>query len=324
MNELSLVTDLKSEKTVTTKELAEVLGVDVSAVIKTVKRLNETSDVLPKFKQGQTPRYTEEQATLIKQEIQKHHNLASRQIDVELITVNEKGDIQTVSARELYEKLDLSERFSKWWDRFCSYGFEEGIDYFGGVYQKVQGNQYGGEQSLTDYAITIEMAKQICMLQRSEKGKQYREYFLQIEKAWNSPEMVMKRALQIAQKQVEEMKIRLLEQKPKVDFYDCVTGSKDTVDMKECAKVINFRGWGRNKIFELLRQKGVLDRGNQPYQRYCDMKYFRIIESKYILPTGEVKISLKTVVYQRGLDFIRKLIEKEENEHKKPLKLLTE
>lgn len=81
MNELSLVTDLKSEKTVTTKELAEVLGVDVSTVIKTVKRLNETSDVLPKFKQGQTPRYTEEQATLIKQEIQKHHNLASKQIN---------------------------------------------------------------------------------------------------------------------------------------------------------------------------------------------------------------------------------------------------
>ena len=168
------------------------------------------------------------------------------------------------------------------------------------------------------------MAKQICMLQRSEKGRQYREYFLQIEKAWNSPEMVMKRALQIAQKQVEEMKARLLEQKPKVDFYDCVTGSKDTVDMKECAKVINFRGWGRNNIFELLRQKGVLDRGNQPYQRYCDMKYFRIIESKYVLPTGEVKISLKTVVYQKGLDFIRKLIEKEEKEHKKPLKMLAE
>lgn len=70
-----------TEKLVTTKELATVLGVDVSTVIKTVKRLNETSDVLPKFKQGQTPKYTEEQATLIKQEIQKHHNLASRQID---------------------------------------------------------------------------------------------------------------------------------------------------------------------------------------------------------------------------------------------------
>lgn len=59
-----------------------------------------------------------------------------------------------------------------------------------------------------------------------------------------------------------------------------------------------------NDVEMLILQKGVLDRGNQPYQRYCDMQYFRIIESKYVLPTGEVKISLKTVVYQRGLDFI--------------------
>ena len=219
MNELSLVIDLKSEKTVTTKELAEVLGVDVSTVIKTVKRLNETSDVLPKFKQGQTPRYTEEQATLIKQDIQKHHNLASRQID----------------------------------------------------------------NVTTDTEMMMNIQRDFAWLVQKNKELQ-----------------------------------------AKADFYDCVTGSKDTVDMKECAKVINFRGWGRNKIFELLRQKGVLDRGNQPYQRYCDMKYFRIIESKYVLPTGEVKISLKTVVYQRGLDFIRKLIEKEENEHKKPLKMLAE
>lgn len=77
MNELSTV----AEKTMTTKELAEVIGVDVSTVTKTVKRLNETSDVLPKFRQGQTPKFNEKQATLIKQEIQKHHNLASRQID---------------------------------------------------------------------------------------------------------------------------------------------------------------------------------------------------------------------------------------------------
>lgn len=238
---------------------------------------------------------------------------------VELITVNEKDGVQTVSARDLYKALEITERFANWFERVCVYGFVEGQDFLGcKVFNTL------AKQELQDYVITIEMAKQICMLQRSEKGKQCREYFLQLEKAWNSPEMVMKRALQIAQKQVEEMKIRLLEQKPKADFYDCVTGSKDTVDMKECAKVINFRGWGRNKIFELLRQKSVLDRSNQPYQRYCDMQYFRIIESKYVLPTGEVKISLKTVVYQKGLDFIRKLIEKEENEHKKPLKMLAE
>lgn len=223
MNELSLVTDLKFEKTVTTKELAEVLGVDVTTVRKTVNRLEQGGEVLhylTKDKYGNDCFiYTEEQATLIKQNIQKHHNLASRQID-------------NVS---------------------------------------------------TDTEMMMNIQRDFAWLVQKNKELQ-----------------------------------------AKADFYDCVTGSKDTVDMKECAKVINFRGWGRNKIFELLRQKSVLDRSNQPYQRYCDMQYFRIIESKYVLPTGEVKISLKTVVYQKGLDFIRKLIEKEENEHKKPLKMLAE
>ena len=142
----------------------------------------------------------------------------------------------------------------------------------------------------------------------------------------NDVEMLIlqKRLTEYQDRRIAELTQIVEQQKPKAEFYDCVTGSKDTVDMKECAKVINFRGWGRNKIFEFLRQKSVLDRSNQPYQRYCDMQYFRIIESRYVLPTGEVKISLKTVVYQKGLDFIRKLIEKEENEHKKPLKLLAE
>ena len=122
----------------------------------------------------------------------------------------------------------------------------------------------------------------------------------------------------------ERQSKKLVEQAPKVEFYDCVTGSKDTVDMAQCAKVINLRGWGRNNIFQLLRNKGILDGKNQPYQQYCDRNYFRIIESKFVLPTGEIKISLKTVIYQKGLDFIRKLIEAEENEHVKPLSLRSE
>ena len=201
---------------VTTKQLAEVLKVGESTVKRAVDKLRPVLGEVIRNTQGGFL-FTEEQATLIKQDIQKHHNLASRQID-------------NVS---------------------------------------------------TDTEMMMNIQRDFAWLVQKNKELQ-----------------------------------------AKADFYDCVTGSKDTVDMKECAKVINFRGWGRNKIFELLRQKGVLDRGNQPYQRYCDMKYFRIIESKYVLPAGEVKISLKTVVYQRGLDFIRKLIEKEENEHKKPLKML--
>lgn len=106
----------------------------------------------------------------------------------------------------------------------------------------------------------------------------------------------------------EAQKQQLIEQAPKVEFYDDVAGSSDTIDMKEVAKVLNVKGLGRNNLFEKLRDKKILDRNNQPYQKYVDSGYFRIIESRYTLPTGEVRISLKTVVFQKGVDFIRKII----------------
>ncbi len=108
-------------------------------------------------------------------------------------------------------------------------------------------------------------------------------------------------------KAIEQQKI-IEEQTPKVEFFDDVAGSSDTIDMKEVAKVLNVKGLGRNNLFELLRNRKVLDRNNQPYQKFVDSGYFRIIESRYTLPTGEVKISLKTVVFQKGLAYIRKLI----------------
>lgn len=109
-------------------------------------------------------------------------------------------------------------------------------------------------------------------------------------------------------KQIESQKMILAEQKPKVEFYDDVTGSADTIDVGEAAKILNIKGIGRNNLFELLRQKNILRDNNQPYQKYVDAGYFRIIESRYVLPTGETKISLKTVVFQKGLDFIRKTV----------------
>lgn len=105
-----------------------------------------------------------------------------------------------------------------------------------------------------------------------------------------------------------ELKAIITEQKPKVEFYDAVTGSKDTTDMKEVAKVLNIKGYGRNKLFDFLRNKKVLDRSNIPYQRFVDCGYFRVIESKYQTPEGETRINFKTVVFQKGLDYIRKLI----------------
>ena len=118
-------------------------------------------------------------------------------------------------------------------------------------------------------------------------------------------EAAAKEELERLKAENEKQKSLLIEQQPKVEFYDDVTGSKDTIDMKEVAKILNIKGIGRNKLFEILRNKHILDRNNQPYQKYVDAGYFRIIESRFNLPDGEIKISLKTVVFQKGLDFIR-------------------
>lgn len=117
-------------------------------------------------------------------------------------------------------------------------------------------------------------------------------------------------ALMLAAKQAEEIEEKnklLLEQTPKVEFYNAVTGSEDTIDMRTVATVLNM-GIGRNKIFEVLRDKRVLDRKNMPYQKYIDLGYFRTVETQYTKSDGTNCINIKTVVFQNGLDFIRKTL----------------
>nr|WP_243157924.1 phage antirepressor KilAC domain-containing protein [Clostridium beijerinckii] len=103
-----------------------------------------------------------------------------------------------------------------------------------------------------------------------------------------------------------EKKVKVLE--PKGEFYDDVAGSKDSIEMGHVAKVLGIRGIGRNNLFALLRDKKVLDRNNIPYQQYVDCGYFRVLEQKYTVPNGETKINIKTMVFQKGIDFIRKKI----------------
>jgi prophage antirepressor-like protein len=116
-------------------------------------------------------------------------------------------------------------------------------------------------------------------------------------------------ALQLAADQarrIEQQERELLDAQPKVAFYDQVAGSKDAIDMKNAAKVLDI-GMGRTRLFAFLRESGVLMNDNTPYQEYIDRGYFRVIEQKYTKPDGETHINLKTLVYQRGLDYIRRL-----------------
>lgn len=121
-------------------------------------------------------------------------------------------------------------------------------------------------------------------------------------------------ALKLAYEQqlvIEEQKQKLIEAEPKVEFYDTVTGSDTTIDLGQAAKVLNYKGLGRNKLFQYLRDKDILMSGNTPYQKYVDAGYFRLIETTWNTPNNDSMIYLKTVVYQKGLDFLSKVIEKD-------------
>lgn len=229
-----------------------------------------------------------------------------------LITIN--NDSQTISARELHEKLNIGTKFATWFQRICEYGFIENQDYTT-CYPNLGSENHGG-QNMIDYDISMDMAKQICMIQRTPKGKEIRQYLIDLEKAWNTPEQIMARALTIAQQTIERRNIviKMLEadterMRPKEEFYDAVAGSKTAIEMTAVAKVLNFNGVGRNKLFEILRDERILQSDNIPYQKYIDNGWFRTIEQKYS-KDGETYINIKTLVYQKGVDGIRKILEK--------------
>ena len=118
-------------------------------------------------------------------------------------------------------------------------------------------------------------------------------------------------ALQLAADQarkIEQQNTQLLEQKPKVEFFDAVAESKDAIEIASVAKVLGVPGVGRNKLFEFLRNHKILMRNNQPYQKYVDCGYFRIIEQKYERPNGNTCINIKTLVYQKGVKYIQELL----------------
>lgn len=217
----------------------------------------------------------------------------------ELLTVN--TDTQTVSARDLHDALEATERFSVWIQRYIPH-FIEGEDFTSVRKLTVVNN--GAERELEDYSLTIDTAKHICLMSRTEKGKQCRQYLIDLEKAWNTPEQILARALKVADQTIASLSDKVAQMKPKAEFFDAVAGSEDAISMGEAAKVLNL-GVGRNDLFEFLRRKKILQSDNIPYQKYIDAGYFRTIEQKYTV-NDSVRINIKTLVYQRGLDYIRR------------------
>ena len=231
----------------------------------------------------------------------------------ELLKVNYDNDRITLSARELHEFLGIGTQYTKWFDRMSEYGFYENVDYQA-ISQKRLTAQ-GNETTYIDHEITLDMAKEIAMIQRSDKGKEVRQYFLELERRWNSPEAVMNRALEYSRKQVKALVEENKELKPKALFADAVSASNESILIGQLAKLIRQNGYeiGQNRLFGYLRENGYLikkgERYNQPTQKSMDLGLFEVKERTITNPDGSTRITLTTKVTGKGqVYFINKFL----------------
>lgn len=238
--------------------------------------------------------------------------------------INIDMDTQTVSARELHEKLNIGTAFKDWFPRMTEYGFVEGADF---NMLKIERVQMEGSREVrrevTDYNISVDMAKQICMIQRTPEGKAVRQYLIDLEKAWNTPEQVMARALKIANSTIDRLKesnrtllIDNERMRPKEIFADAVSTSHTSILIGDLAKLICQNGYqiGQKRLFQWLRDNGYLMKHgtsmNLPTQRYVEQGLFEIKESNVQNPDGSVRITKTTKVTGKGqIYFVNKFLQ---------------
>lgn len=238
----------------------------------------------------------------------------------ELIKITYNNDRPAVSARDLHDFLEVKTAYKDWFPRMCEYGFTEGEDFNPLKIERVQNE---GERmvarTVDDAVLTIDMAKELCMIQRNEKGKQARQYFLQIEKDWNSPEKVMARALQIAGDKLKRLESKVEADAPKVLFADAVSASKTSILVGELAKLLKQNGVdiGQHRLFRWMRENGYLIRRNgtdfnMPTQKSMDLGLFTIKETAITHSDGTVTVSKTTKVTGKGQQyFIQKFLGEE-------------
>lgn len=243
----------------------------------------------------------------------------------ELISINYDGEQPTVSARQLHKSLEISKRFSAWFET-NSQGFIENEDYTSVLTgTEVQNN--GGVQirELQDYSLSVDMAKHICLMSRTEKGKECRQYLIDLEKAWNTPEQVFARALKMADQTIAKLKdtnkslVEKIEaDRPKTIFADAVSASHTSILIGDLAKLICQNGYqiGQKRLFQWMRDNGYLmvsgSSRNMPKQKYVEQGLFEIKESNVQNPDGSVRITRTTKVSGKGqLYFVNKFLRQE-------------
>lgn len=219
------------------------------------------------------------------------------------------GEVQTVNARELHGFLEVGKQFSHWvQDRIEQYGFVENQDFVTFSQNGLKG------RPTVEYAVSLDMAKELAMVERTAKGKQARQYFIECErraKAAFDPDALLadprklRAALLNYSDKVVELEAKVQAQAPAVEFHQAVTEAINCQTVQEVAKVL---GTGPIRLYQFLREEGMLMANNLPYQRHVDAGHFRVIERNYIDQRGERHIYSKTLVTGKGLALIQRRI----------------
>ena len=231
------------------------------------------------------------------------------------VTLNDNHE-PVVSGRQLHEALDVKTKYADWFNRMIDYGFSENQDFL--LLKNEQQTGRGGHNKV-DHIIKLDMAKEIAMIQRTERGKQVRQYFIQVEKDFNSPEKIMARALLMADKKVHQLEAKIEADRPKVLFAEAVSASHSSILVGELAKLLKQNGvdMGANRLFNWLRAHGYLIKRNgrdwnMPTQKSVEMGLIRVKETSITHADGHITVSKTPLVTGKGQQyFINKFLNQE-------------
>ena len=245
--------------------------------------------------------------------------------NVELVPLGEELNIRTdengetlISGRELHESLKVKTKYKDWFPRMVDYGFTENVDFIAMAQKRATAQ--GNETTFKDHLLKLDMAKEIAMIQRTPEGKRIRQYLIQVEKAWNSPEKIMERALLIAKNNINRLEIENKAMKPKAIFADAVASSEQSILIGELAKLLKQNGinTGQKRLFEYLRENGYLIKRkgsdyNMPTQRSMELGIMEIKETVINNPDGTVRINKTPKITGKGQTyFVNKFLNPKE------------
>lgn len=230
----------------------------------------------------------------------------------ELMSVNYTQDEPTVSGRELHEFLEVKTKYKDWFPRMTEYGFIKNQDYTLVAQKRATNNPKNPMTDMMDHQITIPMAKELCMIQRSEKGKQARQYFLAIEKAWNTPEMIMSRALKMAEYKINHLEVensRLLVantvMQPKAEYFDELVDRNLLTSFRDTAKELKVQ----EKIFiQFLLDRKYIYRDRKGKLKPYAEKNDQLFELKEARNEKTGWVGTQTLITPKGRETFRLLM----------------